>query len=572
MSPKPSACAAAMKVGFTVVAVALFGGLLASCAKDAASNADQSTDTTNKAGQVAVSVTAKANQPKPGGSITYGIEAETDGFDPTNNRWAISGLMIANAVLDPIAAFDDNKQPQPYLAEKFEHSDDYRSWTIKSRPNITFQNGQPLDSKAAKQFTEAVKNSPLTGPAARPIQSVDIVDDLTIRINMSQPWVAFPALLTGQGGMIIAPEQLDLAAKKDPAGSNKPIGTGPFVFKEYVRDDHFSATKNAGYWQKDKFGQPMPYLDEVVFKPILDPQSRIAALQAGNVNVIHDDHYDKVQTLKGLAQQGSIQYFQGGGEDEESFVMINMQEEPLSDKRLRQALAYATDLTAVEAVTEAPTEQRADGPWNKDGDWYAPSGYPQFDLAKAKQLVDQWKADHGGQAPKFALSSTPAPDNAKVAQALQELWKAAGFDVSVETGEQTKIILNAVTAQYQAVLFRQFSAPDPDGETHWWLSQNATAKGTLGLNFARIKNEKLDAALDKGRSSVNLADRKAAYAEIAKIFGDEVPYVWMHHTRWSIAADTKVRDILNGTLPNGTPSLPVQAGVHRLTYAWLENT
>lgn len=568
MSSKPQAVTAKRNIAAaTLVALALLG---LGCTRSQSSD-EAAPDTTNVAGQVTVSVTAMSSQPKPGGSLKYGIEAETDGFDPTSNRWAISGLMIANAFTDPIAAFDINKQPQPYLAESITPNADYTEWTVKSRPGISFHNGQPVDAAAGKKFTDAVKASPLTGPAAYPIESTEVIDALNLKIKMNQPWVAFPALMTGQGGLIIAPEQLDKSAAKDPEGSTKPIGTGPFKFKEYVRDSRWVGTKNENYWQKDKFGSKLPYLDELTFTPLVDPQSRISSLEAGDVNVIHSDFYDKEPSLKRLASEGKIQIFQGGGEDEESFAMINVQEPPLSDKRLRQALAYATDPSAVEAVTEAPPEQRADGPFNKDGDWYVNPNYPQYDLAKAKQLVEEWKSQNGGAAPKFTLSSTPSPDVAKVTQALQDQWKQAGFDVTLETGEQTKIILNAVTGNYQAVYFRQFSAPDPDGDTHWWIGQNATAKGTIGLNFARIKNPDLDAALAKGRNSPALADRKAAYGDVARILADQVPYVWLHHTRWTIATDPNVRDVLNGLLPDGkTQSLPVQAGVHRLTYAWME--
>src|SRR5262249_22832731 len=120
-----------------------------------------------------------------------------------------------------------------------------------------------------------------------------------------------------------------------------------------------------------------------------------------------------------------------------------------------------------------------------------------------------------------------------------------------------------------------------DGETHWWKSENATPKGQIGLNFARIKNADLDAALNKGRTNPDPAQRKAAYAEVQKVFADQVPYVWLSHTRWNIATTMAVRDILNQNLPKtqpdgtvsatGAPSLPVQAGVHRVTYAWKDS-
>lgn len=549
--------------------VALLG---VSCSKnaDVQQAGSGSGETVNQAGQVTISVPAQATeQPKPGGKIVYGIEAETDGWNPTMNKWAISGTLIANAIFDPLVALDANQQPKPYLAESIEHSPDYLTWTIKVRPGIKFHNGQSLDAAAGKKFTDALKNSPLTGPAARNVDSTEIVDDLTTKVHMKQPWVAFPFLLTAQGGVVPAPEQLDRAAAGDPRGNNEPIGTGPFVFKEWVRDQKLVVTKNPNYWQKNKAGQPLPYLDEIEFKPVPDGQNRFNALQAGNINVLHDDSQTRAPNYKELATSGKFQYFEGGGEDEESFVMLNVREEPLSDKRLRQALAYGTDLNLVEAVTGEPPSLQADSPWNKDGPWYSDPGYPKFDQAKAKSMVDAWKAEHGGTAPAFVLESTPDLVTVQLAQALQQQFQAIGFNVELRTSEQIKYILDGVTGNYQAKLWRQYSAPDPDGEYHWWVSENATAKGTLGLNFARIQNPELDAALNEGRSNPDPTARKAAYAKVAKIFADEVPFVWLHHVRWSIVTDSKVRDILNGPLPDGTPSLPILAGVHRLTYAWV---
>jgi ABC-type transport system substrate-binding protein len=161
-------------------------------------------------------------------------------------------------------------------------------------------------------------------------------------------------------------------------------------------------------------------------------------------------------------------------------------------------------------------------------------------------------------------------ENQQAAQLLQQLWQRIGFKVNLETLEQTAFIAGAATGNYQTMLFRQFSAPDPDSEYHWWTSQNAMPKGQIGLNFARIKNPDLDAAIDEGRVSNDPAVRKQAYARVAKIFGTEVPYLWLNHVQWAIVADNDIRDLLNTTLPGGQPALPALAGVHRLTYAWIE--
>src|SRR5262245_7805812 len=117
---KSSTAALAAKVVLTVAALAL---LAVGCARGEDAAPGGSTDTTNVQGQVVITKAPPAGtKPKRGGKLVYGIEAETDGYDPSGNRWAISGTMVANAVLDPIAAYDENLQAKPYLAESIEHN------------------------------------------------------------------------------------------------------------------------------------------------------------------------------------------------------------------------------------------------------------------------------------------------------------------------------------------------------------------------------------------------------------------------------------------------------------------
>jgi peptide/nickel transport system substrate-binding protein len=355
-----------------VAAVLVLVGLTAAgCAKSTAPSAEAGgpTDTAQRA---SVSIPAKG-QPVDGGQIVYGTEAETDGFDPTKSRMAISALLMANTVLDPIAAHDASGKAQPYLATSITPNADFTEWTLGLRPGVTFSNGQPLDAAAGIQFVRAIRDSLLTGPAARPIKDAVAAGD-DVKILMDRPWPAFPQLMTGQGGLIIAPEQLDRSAAGDPRAANEPIGTGPFTFQEWQKNDHFIAVKNPKYWQAG-----LPHLERVEFRPIVNLDTRVTALEQGTIDVTHVDRALTVQDLRQQAQDGRFQFFAGVGEDEESFIMINNQEAPLSDRTLRQALAYGTDLAQVASVTGSVPSQYADGPWGKDSAWYAESGYPAYD-------------------------------------------------------------------------------------------------------------------------------------------------------------------------------------------------
>ena len=198
----------AAKAGLTLAVAAL---LATSCSS--ASDNQSATPTSQGVGATDFTI-APEGAPKSGGSVTYGLEAETDGFNPTINRFAISGHMVAQAVFDTLTALDSSGEPQPYLAESVTPNADSTVWTIKVRSGVTFHDGTPLTSAAVKASLDAYKASGLTGPALAPVSDIAIVDDLTVAVTTSVPWAAFASALTGQVGYIVAPSMTDLRSHR----------------------------------------------------------------------------------------------------------------------------------------------------------------------------------------------------------------------------------------------------------------------------------------------------------------------------------------------------------------------
>lgn len=542
------------QVAAVVAAVVALGLSAAACGSSSGgdNSATASSDVTVKV----------AGDPTSGGTVKFAVEAESDGFNPTTNRWAVSGHMVGSAVFDPLAAYDENGKAQPYLARSFTPSADFKTWTIELRPNVNFSDGTPVDSAAVTKSLNTARKDPLVGIALANVATVTASGPLSVTLAMIDPDASLPAGLTTQVGYVVAPAQLDAPS---PANTRAPIGSGPFIQKEWVPDNRWVGEKNANYWRSDAKGNKLPYLDSLEFRPITDPQSRVNALLAGDVNMLHTTDFPAMAKLKSEAQSGALQVVFDQNETEESFVMFNTAKAPLNDVRVREGLKLCTDPAEVRLISEVPEDRAADSQFKKDSPWYSDSGFTTNDPAAGKALLEQVKAEKGPIT--FTLGTTPVPANVNVTALLKQQWEACGVSVTTTTTEQSKFILDMATGNYQADLTRQFSGTDPAVDYVWWTGKNAT--GPLALNFARLNDPELNAALDKGRASPDISVRKEAYATVQRRQTALVPYIWIAHTQWAIAGARDIRNFTSMTLPDGAKAQSFQGGTVKLTETWI---
>ena len=542
-----------------IVAVLAVAG--AACGSSKAKQADDSS-TPAPAGQGRADdvVLAAEGPPAPGGRMVYGLNSETDGWNPTSSRWSTAGLTVANAIFDALAAWDTEAHPQPYLAKSFGHNDTYDVWTITMRENETFHDGTPVDAAAVKKDLDAIRTSVLTSASFAPIDAITVTGPLTLDVAMKIPWSVFPAALTGQSGMVAAPKQLDDAA----TGSRQPVGSGPFVFQSWTPDSLLTVKKNTNYWRPG-----LPYLDQIDFKPITEPQSQYDALRTGDVTMMATaDGPTKLKLTDG-AKAGDFQIVHSGGETDEGSVMLNTSKGATADVRLRTALAYATDTAAIANVASTNPQDIARGPFVDGTNWAIDTDYPSFDLEKAKSLV----AEVQGAGPQIVVrfQCTDGNQILQTCQAIAANWEAAGVQVELTSMDQPKLINNALSGDYEATIWAQFGAPDPDADQVWWNGANAGANGGLALNMARNQDPVLDAALYVGRTSPNADERKLAYITVQEQLAKDIPYVWLNHNTWIVAAQNTIRGFQGSTLPDGSAGANTISGIERLTEVWFES-
>jgi peptide/nickel transport system substrate-binding protein len=496
-------------------------------------------------------------RPRQGGSLKFATEAEINSFDPRVGAWDNTAYLYARTVYDPLFTQAADGSIRPYLAQSIAPNADYTQWTIRLRPGIRFHDGSPLDASTVKVNLDGVARSPLTGPFLLNMAGTRVIDPMTLLATMYTPWVPFPSYLTNVLGYMAGLKQL-----ADTSGRAKPIGTGPYVFKEWLPGDHFTATRNPDYWRPG-----LPYLDEITFRPIPDPRSRGNGLEAGDFDLMHSSDTQNVADFlgrRGFSQVNDLNSVLG--EPDQNFIMLNTAVPPLNDLRVRQALAYATDQQRVIDTLYNGLTRPADGPFAPGSPYYGPTGYPPHDPNAARALVADYQGDVGPVS--FRFTSVNTLKGRQRNELLQAMWKDVGVQTEIVEVEQSPLIVDAITGSYQAMGFRQFNSPDPDANYPWWSSTTTAPIGKQALNFTRTRDPQLDAGLVAGRTQVDPQVRAAAYRLVAARLGALVPYIWIGPTVWIVAARGPVGGLGRATLPDGAAARGMISGVIWPSQLW----
>lgn len=496
--------------------------------------------------------------PRRGGSINIGVSSEIDGFDPASSHLDASGLTYANALFDSLTRVTRSGGWKPYLAQSVTPNTDLTVWTITLRPNVVFHDGSPLNADVALANFHALQTSALTAQTLGPVSGISKTGDLSYQITLDYPVAAFPYSMATQLGYVVALSQLN-----NPNGSKQPVGTGPFKLVEWVPNDHLTVTKNPHYWRPG-----LPYLDTVTFKPIAEDAQRENSLRSGSIDLMHS-HDPNV--IKDLAHAPGYQLVNNltdtVGEPDMDFIILNCSIDPTNDLTVRQALAHALDIAALNKVFGAGVTKPQTSPFNAGSPYRSPNNhYPNYDPATARQLVAQAKPNHGGSI-SLTLGTIPDPRLVGITQAIQQMWQQVGIEVKLAQYQQATFIDNMVEGTFQAYTDEQFAAPDPDLNYVWW--SDTTANPPIALNFARNKDPQLEQALQTGRRSSDPSVRAQAYQQVDDLLAKDLPYLWISQAPWSLTGTDKVQNFDNPIGPDGTPLQGFLAGVFDPTPIWL---
>jgi peptide/nickel transport system substrate-binding protein len=469
-------------------------------------------------------------------TLHIGLAEDPDLLDPALARSFVSRFVFA-ALCDKLFDIDEKLAIVPQLATSYQWSPDNKVLTLKLRPGVTFQDGEKFDAAAVKFNIERGKN--LAGSNRRgellPVASVEVVDELTVKLNLSAPFAPLLSILTDRAGMMVSPK----AALANPTGfASNPVCSGPFKFKERVAQDRIVLERYDGYWNKDAI-----HFDKVIYQPIVDATVRLANLRSGQLDIIERVAASDISGLKAENKFNVARFPELG------YVGITIntgkgemaKNNPLGrDARVREALELSIDRAGVVQVA-------VDGEGDVGNQWVAPANLfyakndptPMRNIARAKALLKE----AGVPNPSFTLMTPTTADDQKIAQVVQAMVKEAGFDMKIQSTEFATSLNLADSGQYQAFLLGWSGRPDPDGNLFSFYGCKQP------LNYPGYCKPELDELLTKSRSSVDPTQRIKLYEQIADEIVKARPIIYLYHRHWLWAYNKKMTGVR--TIPDG---------------------
>ncbi len=487
-----------------------------------------------------------AAEPRRGGTLIAAFSADPAGFDPQRGPSGMSHVVIEQ-VYSTLMALDPDAKPYPELAESYEMAPDGLSYTFHLRKDVKFHNGDPLTAEDVKFSFDRLRAKDLGysyGAQVETIDSIDVVDPLTVSFKLSKPTGPFLVYMAFPGSSIV-PKKLvesghDLNAH--------PVGSGPFKFVSYQPRTAIKFERNADYFQAGK-----PYFDAMEYRIISDITALTNAVMSGQVNFSNEipaKDWSRVKSSPSLTAQtleGSRYYW----------LLPNNTHAPLDNPKVRQAIGVALNRKAIVQGAffgqATPILGGVIPEWNwgyADIKFFKPEGDPE----QAKKLLAE-----AGHPNGFATSMTIAssfPPMMAMAPIIQANLQAVGIKAQIKTME--------IPRYWDEV----WSTSNFDITTMYWLSPLADPddfvsnnyKCGMAINVQKYCSQAMDDILEKAKTAPTQDERKALYKQMQQLSLDDMGQVPLVNG-WLLIAHTKK---LQGYVPMRTGFLKT------LKDAWLE--
>ena len=480
---------------------------------------------------------------KYGGTLTLGMIADIHRLDP-HRQTGNPTNQVLSLITESLLELSEKGDISPGIAESWKVSPDATEWTFSLRRGVMFHNGRELVADDVKKSYDHIRdpktNSPKKGDFDM-IKRIDVIDKYTVKFVLDGPFGGFGASYFGGNAPIIPPETFD---------KDQPVGTGPFEFVEWKARQYLKARRFKNYWKKG-----LPYVEEVIFRPITDDTVRFTALRAGDVDFVFSLPFAEVPNLLKQPPEGIVPAIKEG--DRWFYLNFHTQRGSLKDVRVRQAIAHSIDKKAImDGLTWGLATPEAQ-PFPPGSQWHFPikDTYAKPDLARARKLLEE--AGHGKGLSLVAIvrNETLIMNLTTLVQAqLKKIGIDLKLDVMDRATHQTRQRKNDFDINPGHLGFY----PDPDRIYH---NYNHSADPN---NYGVYSSSEYDKLVDEGRRTADAAKRKEIYRKALELMNRDLHFLYLGHLPVAQAWRSRVK----GMKTNIRGDIAFHGG--GVAYAWIE--
>lgn len=524
--------------------------------------------------------------PDQGGEYTEGIVGSPKYINPLYASANEVDLDITKLVFSGLVKYDTQRQLVPELAKMWQVSEDQQEFTLTLRDNLKWSNGEPLNIDDVIFTIESIQNALYASPLAVNFSGVSMekINDLTVKFILAEAYAPFLENLT----VGIIPEHIWFEVKPENAlladYNLKPVGSGPYKFQELIKDK-LGNIKTYSLLINNNYHDKKPYIEEVNFKFYANYESGVEALKNKNIDGLNFLPLE-LQVL--LLTRGDLNYY-NLQLPQYTAIFFNQDDRLFQrDTKLKEALAFAIDKAYIVNQVLLENGHIIQAPILE--------GYPgfnpeiekrEFDLEKAGELLDEAgykisinqennKSNNQdddsisideestnanvdeqseGQEKKFeplapqyrmkgndeleiTITTVNNPENFKVAETIQKMWRELNIQVNLQIVDANKIQSEIIRPRnFQVLLFGEILGADPDLYAFWHSSQ----KGEAGLNLSNYRSTEADKVLEEARKISDPVERAKKYVHFQNILNRDIPAIFLYTPTYTYVLANKIK-------------------------------